>query len=89
MLASALWRIGAGVQVSRYRRIRRTRRDILVTASALVLIVIWGCVWLLDSTPFIFYPYPRFKPPAFDLLLAAPLLLLAAPIVAQKLFPHD
>jgi energy-coupling factor transport system permease protein len=89
VLAGALWRIGSQVQVSRYRRVRWTRRDVLVLAASSALLLIWLGMWFVNSEPFIFYPYPRLKMPAFDPLLFLSLVLLTAPLLAQKIFPHD
>lgn len=89
LLASALWRIGSQVQVSRYRRVRWTRRDFFVLIASSILILIWASAWFMNSEQFIFYPYPRLKTPAFDPLLFVSLFLLTAPVLAQKFFPHD
>ncbi len=88
-LSGALWRIGSRVQVSRYRRVRWTRRDLFVLLAASLALILWLGMWFVNSEQFIFYPYPRLKMPTFDPLLLVSVLLLSAPIFAQKLFPHD
>lgn len=89
LLASALWRIGRDVHVSRYRRIHWTRRDVLLALSALVVLVVLGLGWWSDSLHFIFYPYPRLKMPPFEPMYGAVLVLLAAPALLKKLMPYD
>lgn len=89
LLVSALWRVGADVQVSRYRRIRWTRRDVLLAIAAVVILAVWGVGWWSDWLHFIFYPYPRLKMPPFEPLYGAVLVLLAAPALLKKMFPYD
>lgn len=89
VLGGALWRVGASVRVSRLRLRRWTRRDRIVAVGAGIMILIWLSAWFLDSAQFIFYPYPRIKMPAFNPVLFLSLAFLTAPLLAQKLFPHD
>ncbi len=85
MLAAAIWRVGRGVQRSRYRRTLWRQRDSLVTGTALLTGLIISGIWLTNRAALIFYPYPRLKWPAFNLLITLSLLLLAAPAIAGRL----
>lgn len=85
LITLVLWRIGAGVQVSRYRRALWLRHDtLLVIASALVVAVFAG-VQFLNPELFTFYPYPRLELPTFELPILLSVLLLAAPALIVRL----
>lgn len=85
LVGIVLWRVGASVHVSRYRRALWLRHDTLLTIASLVVILIFGAVQILNPSSLIFYPYPRIKLPEFDPLLLFAVLWLAAPALIVRL----
>jgi len=85
LVAIVLWRVGASVHVSRYRRAIWLRHDSLLTLASLLIIVVFAAVQILNPASLIFYPYPRIKLPEFEPLLLFAVLWLAAPAVIVRL----
>lgn len=84
-IALVLWRIGAGVQVSRYRRALWLRHDTLLVIASVLVIAVFAGVQFFNPDLLIFYPYPRLKLPEFDPLVLLSVLLLAAPALIVRL----
>ena len=85
LLAGTLWRLGRGVQRSRYRRELWRRADTLLAASAGLTAGLIALTWLTDRAALIFYPYPQISLPPFRPLLGLACLLTIGPALAGKL----
>ncbi len=84
-LVWSFWDQGRRMRRTRYQRWTWRRVDRVVLAVALIGLVGWAAVWLLQSQWLFYYPYPPYSPwPAFNPLLAVLIALLALPGVLLR-----
>jgi energy-coupling factor transport system permease protein len=84
LLGYGLWRLGQGVERSRYRRLHWRHQDTLIAAASGLVALVFVATALLAPARLAFDPYPRATWPTFDPLVGLALLPLLAPIVKRE-----
>lgn len=84
LLVLTVWRLGARVRVSRYRRRLWLPQDRALLVVSLAVIGVWVVTWLGAPATLGYYPYPRLKPPGSEPWLLVPTLLLAMPALLAR-----
>jgi energy-coupling factor transport system permease protein len=85
LLVALYWQRGRQVQTTRYRPRAWTRRDTLLTATAVApLLLALVPLPLIDRASLTYSPYPALSLPRFDPLLGVALALLALPALMHS-----
>jgi energy-coupling factor transport system permease protein len=80
-LAGNLIAMGRRVERSRYHRELWRRRDSIVSAASIISIATIASFWLVDGGALLFYPYPSFSLPSFNLIIGLALLTTIIPVL--------